>query len=105
MIATIHVPGTRENSPNFSPFPEKVAGVGTSKRREQDIRMMQAPQHWPNIMLPMKRYRDERMQLAVWDGTTLHIDAVWFGGQMIEKPKSTLHATPEEIVAQGWTVD
>jgi hypothetical protein len=106
-----HVRGTREGTSGFTPFPEKTAQIGTDKRREQDIRMMKSPQHWPNPMLPMKRYDRERGRndFAVWNGTTLTINMLLAGAFTMPVPDATppevLTLAPEEIAALGWTVD
>lgn len=107
--AVLRIKGTREDSPDFVPFPERSADPFTERRREQDIRMMKSPQHWPSHVLAMKRYRPGievmTMDYAVWDGTTLLVNALVFAGKIIKQPTEQIVATPEEIVAQGWTVD
>lgn len=107
LAAIVHVRGTRERDPNFSPFPEEIANRGTPKRREQDIRMMKSPQHWPNRHLAMKKWdmQTQRIEFAVWDGTTLKIDALMLGDMTARAASLMSTATPEEIVDAGWTVD
>lgn len=103
----MHVVGSREHDPSFTPFPEEIANRGTTKRREQDIRMMKSPQHWPNHQLAMKRWdeKTQRLEFAVWDGTTLKLDALMVRDLIARKPSLTSAGTPEEIVDAGWTVD
>jgi len=104
-VVTIH--GSREKDPTFVPFPEPVANRGTAKRREQDIQMMKEKKHWPSKTLAMKKWdpQTNRIEFAVWDGTTLQIDALQAFDEIARPPTLTSNATPEEIVDAGWTVD
>lgn len=97
----LSVPGSRAD---VAPSPEPVAPLGSAKRREQDIRMMKSPQHWPHTTLTMKRLHGggRRLETAIWDGARLHIDdrrprKLTAGGETTP--------TPEQIVDAGWTVD
>lgn len=99
----IRIPNTRSG---FVPFPEQVAQNGTEKRREQDVRMMKSPQHWPHALLPIKRYDRERLQMdhAVWDGTKMYENTNIFMA-LEALPPNGVETTPEALVEKGWTVD
>jgi predicted RNA-binding Zn-ribbon protein involved in translation (DUF1610 family) len=105
--AVIRIRGNREHVDGYTPYPERIADLGTPKRREQEIDMMKKPEHWPSHVLAMKRYNviDGQIGFAVWDGLTLHIDAVVVAGQIIRQASEQIVATPEEIVAMGWSID
>ena len=106
IIAVVHVPGTREGTAEFQPFPEPIAAMGTVKRAEQDIRMMKSPQYWPNSILPLKRARDGHIECGVWDGAQFYMDTMLFQALHAGPDASkAVGVTPEELVGAGWTVD
>ena|SRR2546421_7983473 len=91
--------GSREGNPDFVPFPEPIAPRGTPRRREQDIRMLKSPQHWPNRVLPLK---SDGLSTAIWDGEYLYVGSNLWSTTMPMPPEKK---TPEQIVDAGWTVD
>lgn len=96
MERDFYIKGDREGAPDYVPFPEPIAPAGTPKRREQDIRMMKAPQHWPSTRLCMKRYDLQRG--TAWFG-------FWDGAVLLVENDSIIFNTPEQLVDAGWTVD
>lgn len=89
----------------FTPFPETVAPTGSDKRREQDLRMMKSPQHWPHRILPIKRWDGTEIQCAIWDGKKFYDNTYLFSALHWLDTNGGVETTPEALIADGWTVD
>lgn len=78
-----------------------------SEQKEFDhVAFMKDPFEWPNLVLPVKRFRGTiEVGLLIGDGPIVYLANMWDKGVNLKQVATAKYATFEELHEDGWRVD
>ena len=82
--------------------------VKSENREVSDLEMMEHPDWWPHLMLPLKQGNRAALLTATMDGESYRLveDANMFDSRWTERPSISLTKSElQTVIDRGWRID